>query len=58
MKTNWLSIGVIALGCGAAVSAFTRESIESSIQLVGMWITFGFSRVVDAISAIAHKQPK
>ena len=58
MKTNWLSIGAIAIGCGAAVSAFTGESIESSIQLVGMWITFGFSRVVDAISAIAHKQPK
>ena len=58
MKTNWLSIGAIALGCGAVVSAFTGESIESSIQLVGMWITFGFSRVVDAISAIAHKQPK
>ena len=58
MKTNWLSIGGVALGFGAVVSAFTGESIESSILLVGMWITFGFSRVVDAISAIAQKQPK
>lgn len=58
MKTNWLSIGGVALGFGAIVSALHGESIASSIQLVGMWVTFGFSRVVDAISAIAHKQPK
>ena len=58
MKTNWLFIGGFALGFGAMVSAFTGESIESSILLVGMWITFGFSHVVDAISTLAHKQPK
>lgn len=58
MKTNWLSMGGVALGVSAIVSALYGESIGSSILLVGMWITFGFSRVVDAISAIAHKQPK
>lgn len=50
MKTNWLFIGGFSLGFGAMVSAFTGESIESSILLVGMWITFGFSHVVAAIS--------
>lgn len=58
MKTNWLSIGGVALGFGAIVSALHGESIVSSILLVGMWVTFGFSRVVYAISTIAHKQPK
>ena len=58
MKTNWLSASGVALGVSAIVSAILGESIGSSILLVGMWITFGFSRVVDAISAIAHKQPK
>ena len=58
MKTNWLSIGGVSLGFCAIVSALYGESVASSIQLVGMWITFGFSSVVDAISAIAHKQPK
>ena len=58
MKTNWLSIGGVALGFCAIVSALHGESIASSIQLVGMWVIFGFSRVVDAISTLAHKQPK
>lgn len=58
MKTNWLFIGGFALGFCAIVSALYGESVASSIQLVGMWITFGFSRVVDAISAIARKQQK
>lgn len=58
MKTNWLAIGAISLGCGAAVSALFGESTESAILLVGMWITMGFSHVVDAIYTLAHKQPK
>ena len=49
MKIDWLRVGAISLGCGAAVSALTGEPIESAIQLVGMWITFGFSHAVDAI---------
>lgn len=58
MKTNWLSMGGVALGVSAIVSALHGESIASSILLVGMWVTFGFSRVVDAIYTLAHKQPK
>ena len=50
MKTDWLLIGAISLGCGAAVSALFGESTESAIMLVGMWITMGFSHVVAAIS--------
>lgn len=50
MKTDWLLIWAISLGCGAAVSALFGESTESAIMLVGMWITMGFSHVVAAIS--------
>lgn len=58
MKTNWLSVGGFALGFGAIVSALHGESIGSSILLVGMWIVFGFSRVVNAIYAIENKRQK
>lgn len=50
MKTDWLAIGAICLGCGSAVNALLGEPTESAILLVGMWITIGFSHVVAAIS--------
>lgn len=58
MKENWLFLGGLALGFGAIVSAIHGESIDTSILLVGMWITFGFSRVVDAIYSAPQKQTK
>ena len=49
MKTDWLSIGAISLGVGAALSAFIGDSVESAIQLSGMWVVMAVNNLSNSI---------